>query len=135
MEHEPLTIIRWCSWLAGLEQERALLAAWPVAQPVGVAVAAGRQPGGFLEGAAERGGVGVADVTADPLDRITRGFEEAHGLLDACVPQVGLRPAAGGCRDPAREGTLAQPEPGREVADPERAAKKQVEVMLEQGHE
>lgn len=84
-----------------------------VAKPVGVAVTAGRQPGGLLEDAAECGRVAVADTMADLANRVIRRFQQAYRLLDASVLKVGLRPAAGGGREPAGQGPLPQPEPGQ----------------------
>jgi hypothetical protein len=74
-------------------------------------------------------------VAADLIDRLARRFQQAHGLLDARVPEVGLRAAPGSGREAAGQGALAQPEPGRELADPERAANVQVDVLLDLVHE
>src|SRR5205807_1806566 len=106
-----------------------------VAESVYLAVAAGRQSGGFFEDSAEGGGVAVAGAAADLVDRVACRFKKVHGVLDAGMPQVRLRPVAGGGRKAAGQGAFAEPEPGRELADLERAVQLQVDVLLNLVHD
>src|SRR5260221_11671484 len=92
----------------------------PVAEPVSVAVLAWRQAGGLAESTAERGRVAVADVPADLIDGVACRFEQAHRVLDAGMPDVGLRPAAGGGREAAGEWAPAEPRPAGEGHGPGR---------------
>ena len=71
------------------------------AESVRVPVAAGRQASGLLEDAAECGRVTVPGPAPHLVDWVTRGLQQALGVLDASVPQVGPGPAAGGRGEPA----------------------------------
>src|SRR5260221_10310019 len=102
----------------------------PVAEPVSVAVLAWRQAGGLAESTAERGRVAVADVPADLIDDVACRFEQAHRVLDAGMPDVGLRPAAGGGREAAGQGALAEARPAGGGPCPERVAPTPVECLV-----
>ena len=52
-------------------------------------------------------------------------------MLDTGVLEVGLRPAAGGGREPAGQGAPAHAELGRELGYPERVVKVEVDVLLD----
>src|SRR5262249_3013495 len=106
-----------------------------VAESVRLAVAAGRQSGGLFEYSAEGGGVAVAGAAADLVDRVACRFKKPHGVLDAGMPQVRLRPVAGGGRKSAGQAAFAEPGPGREFADLERAVQVQVDVLLDLVHD
>ena len=102
---------------------------------VRVAIAAGRESRGLFEDAAECGRVGIPDTAPDLIDWVASRFEQPHGVLDAGVLEVGLRPVSRGRREPTRQGALAQPKGRREIGDPQRLVQEQVDVLLDLVHQ
>jgi hypothetical protein len=83
------------------------------------------------EDSPERGRVGVPRATADLIDGVTGSFQQAHGVLQAGVLHVRLRPLPGSRHEPAGQTSLAQPEGLRKLGDPQRLVEVHVDVLLD----
>jgi len=103
------------------------LASWPVCRPV----CNWTQASDLFEGAPERCRVVVADTMSNLVDRVARCFEQALGVLDAGVLEVGLWCAPSRRDEPTRQRTATESELLSQLRDPQRLCDVPIYVLLD----